>query len=144
MNLTHETSFAVFPGDCNYHYPMVFGGKMLAEMDRCAATTIRRFLYDSPTGAKYALTVGVNNMTFHKGAEVGDLIFLCGTIIKVGTKAIVCKVVAEAEKVINSISQGLTGKVGDVVRERMAEGEFAFCAYDMEQKKSMAHGMELK
>lgn len=156
MNLTHETSFAVFPGDCNYHYPMVFGGKMLAEMDRCAATAVRRFLYDSPTGAKHALTVGVDKMTFHKGAEVGDLIFLVGTIIRVGTKAITVKVVAEREtNTFNKKPDQWIGRDaasggymkylyrGKVTRESMAEGLFTFCAYDMEQKKSMPHGMIL-
>lgn len=157
MNLIHETSFAVFPQDCNYHPPMIFGGKMLAEMDRCAATTVRRFLYDSPKGAKHALTVAVNNLTFHKGAEVGDLIFIKGTIIKVGTKSLVVKVVAEREKLIQTARNKIVNSPSSclgfggysiqyesiVSKEKMAEGEFTFCAYDMEYKISMEHGMKL-
>ena len=150
MNLTHETSFAVFPGDCNYHYPMVFGGKMLAEMDKCAATTVRRFLYDSPNEAKHALTVGVDKVIFHKGAEVGDLIFLTGTVKDVGQKRISVWVKAEREN-NKIIEQQNLDKWGGfhrtmtplLVRTVMAEGMFHFCAYDMTVKMSMQHGLVL-
>lgn len=151
MNLTHETSFAVFPGDCNYHYPMVFGGKMLAEMDRCAATTVRRFLYDSPTGAKHALTVGVDKVVFHKGAEVGDLIFLTGTVKEVGQKRVSVWVRAEkegheirTEKWTDGYGGTYLDKRPYVVRTVMSEGMFHFCAYDMNLKQGMKHGINLE
>lgn len=154
MNLKHADSFSVFPADCNYHYPMIFGGKMLAEMDRTAATAARRLLYDSPTGAKHALTVNVN-IDFSAGAEVGDLIFISAEIKEVGLKRIVVAVKAEKES-NDPIKTPVT--VGDptdprtiisykhepkVSRKLMAFGEIAFCAYNMETRKSMEHGLQL-
>jgi hypothetical protein len=40
-----STCFVVFPQDCNANFPMLFGGKVLAEMDRCAGIAVRRTLY---------------------------------------------------------------------------------------------------
>ena len=74
MNLIFENSFVVFPKDTNYNPPMVFGGKILAEMDIAAACCARRLLYSSHI--KDAVTVAVNNVSFFIGAEVKDLIFL--------------------------------------------------------------------
>lgn len=127
---------------------------MLAEMDRCAATTVRRFLYDSTTGARHALTVGVDKMIFHRGAEIGNLIFLTGTVIKTGNKAIVVMVVAEREetklefpccnaRTKNDCRCIASKPTWAITREKMAEGQFTFCAYDMEQKRSMPHGIKL-
>lgn len=154
MNLEHTDSFSVFPADCNYHYPMIFGGKMMAEMDRTAATAARRFLYDSPTGAKYALTVNVN-IDFSAGAEVGDLIFITAKIKEVGLKRIVVHVRAEKESNDPKKTPITAGDPTDprniisykhapnVTRKLMAEGTIAFCAYNMEIKKSMEHGLWL-
>lgn len=108
---------------------MLFGGKLLAEMDRCAGITTRRFLYASPAGAKNAVTLAINNVTFRKGAEVKDLIFVTGTVVKVGGKTVTVKVAAERETA--------TG------RELLVDGEFVFCAFDLETKKGIAHGIVL-
>ncbi len=129
-NTTHSTSFVAFPQDCNANPPMIFGGKLLSEMDRCAGITTRRFLYSSPTGAKDAVTIAINNVKFHKGVEVKDLIFVTGNVIKVGEKSITIKVIVEKEVNNN--------------RELMVEGEFVFCAFDLTQKKAIAHGIKLE
>jgi len=41
QNITFQKSFIVFPQDTNYMYPMVFGGKVLAEMDIAAGIRLR-------------------------------------------------------------------------------------------------------
>lgn len=63
--------------------PMVFGGKVMAEMDIAAGMAVRRAIIDSPT-AKDAVTTRVTDIEFHLGAKIGDLIFLKAEITKVG------------------------------------------------------------
>lgn len=67
-SVKHETSFVCFPVDTNSNPPMVFGRKLLSEMDRCAAVTVRRFLYNSSVDS--AVTVAINNVKFYKPAKV--------------------------------------------------------------------------
>lgn len=124
------TSFVVFPQDCNANPPMLFGGKTLSEMDRCAGITARRFLYNSPTGAKDAVTASINEVKFHKGAQVKDLITLTGKITKVGIKTITIQVTVERE---------LANE-----KELIADGEFVYCAFNLEQKRAIAHGLDPK
>lgn len=127
LNVSHTTSFVAFPQDCNANPPMVFGGKLLSEMDRCAGITTRRLLYNSPTGAKDAVTIAINNVKFHKSAQVKDLLFVTGKVLKVGEKSITIKVTIEKELLKE--------------RELVIEGEFIFCAYDLETKKAIPHGI---
>jgi acyl-CoA hydrolase len=129
-HMEHSTSFVAFPQDCNANPPMVFGGKLLSEMDRCAGITTRRFLFASPVGAKDAVTIAINNVKFHKSAEVKDLLIVTGKVIKVGEKSITIKVTIEKE-----MADGL---------ELVIEGEFVFCAYDLTQKKAIPHGIILE
>lgn len=126
-NVTHTTSFVVFPQDCNANPPMLFGGKILAEMDRCAGITVRRFLYSSPLGAKDAVTVGINNVKFYKAGEVKDLIFITGKVIKTGKASITLEVAVERE---------LANK-----RELLVVGEFVFCSFDRIAQKAIPHGI---
>lgn len=128
VNTTHTTSFVVFPQDCNSNPPMLFGGKILSEMDRCAGITARRFLYASPNGTKDAVTVGINNVKFHKAGQVKDLLFITGTVTEVGTKSIKMKVKVERE-------------VSNIEKELIADGEFVFVAYDLKEKKAVPHGI---
>lgn len=90
MNLIYETSFIVMPKDCNYMYPMVFGGAMLSEMDLCAAGAARRALYDSQCDS--SVTVGVNQVSFYRAAQCGDIVKLKGTVWDTGKKSITVKV----------------------------------------------------
>lgn len=136
-NITHTTNFFIFPQDTNYHPPMVFGGKMLSEMDICAAGAVRRALYDSPT-AKDALTVAVNNARFLKGAVVKDMIFMVATITKLGIKSLEVHVEAFKEQPV-VLGPGYYVKAD---RTKMAEADFVFTAYDMKYEKSIAHNLE--
>ena len=82
----HETNFIVMPKDCNWMDGgrLVFGGKMLAEMDLAAAGLIRKILRSSPCDS--AVTVGVNNVSFIRGAKAGDLVVLKATLWNTGKK----------------------------------------------------------
>lgn len=129
-----SSSFVVFAGDCNANPPMLFGGKLLAEMDRMAGITTRRFLYDSST-ARDAVTVAVNNVKFHRPAQVKDLLIVLGMVMATGEKSVTVGVRVERE----------TMEGGGVIRELIAEGEFVYVAVtiDPETKKSKAvpHGL---
>lgn len=125
---THETSFVVYPADCNANGTL-FGGKIMSEMDRCAGIAARRFLYGS--SAKDAVTIGVDRLVFHKAAKTKDLIFVSAEITKVGEKTIAMSVKVERE-------------TGDGKRERIADGLFTYCAVDLATGKSIAHGKKIE
>jgi len=125
----YETGFTVFPQDTNYMYPMLFGGKLLSEMDMCAASCVRRALYDSPCAD--AVTVKVVETNFWHGAEVKDLIFLKAEIVRFGIKSIEVKITGLVEE-----GQG-TGE-----RIKLCDGTFIFVSRD-KNKKSAPHELSL-
>lgn len=128
LNLRHETSFVVFPVDCNANPPMLFGGKLLAEMDRCAGITTRRLLYASPV--KDAVTVGIKELRFSRPAQVKDLLFVRGEVLTAGRTAVTVAVTAERE---------LFGGCREVV----ADGLFTFVAFDLKTGRAAEHGLSL-
>lgn len=125
----HTTSFVVFPADTNANPPMAFGGKLMSEMDRCAGITVRRFLYSS-TVVHDAVTVAVKDLQFHKGAAVKDLLFVSGEVVEAGGKSVTVTVIVERE-------------TADLKREKLLSGTFVFCAFDLESKKAVVHGVVL-
>ena len=129
MNTSCSTSFVVYPADCN-HMGSLFGGRLLAEMDRTAGITVRRLLYASPN-AKAAVTVSVEKVKFRKPGAVGDLVFITGTVMATTDKMIILAVKAEVEE--------WGGE-----RILLADGMFVFAAYDKATKKSIPHGLEVK
>jgi acyl-CoA hydrolase len=113
MHTKYETSFTVFPNDTNYNDPpCIFGGKMLAEMDNCAAMTTRRVLYGTP--ATDAVTVSVQ-CDFSRPAHIGEIVYLTGYVEHLGNKSVHVRVVAIRET-----------KTGE--KDRMAEAMFVFVA----------------
>lgn len=132
VHTTHTTSYVVFPEDCNANPPAAFGGKLFSSMDRCAGITVRRFLYNSPNdkAKSNAVTLCVNNLTYHAGAQVKDLLFVTGTVTKVGTATVTMQVIIEKE-------------TSDNKREKLVSGEFVFCTIDPETKRSTPHGLIL-
>lgn len=120
------TTFTVFPQDTNYNTPpSVFGGKVLAEMDNCAAMTARRALYE--TEATDAITVNVTNVNFYIGALVGEIVHLKGTILKVGNKSIDIQIVGHREN-----------RKGEV--NKMCDGVFRFVS--RKDGIPFAHGLK--
>lgn len=128
LNLTHTTSFVCYAADANHNTPMIFGGKLLSEMDRCAGITARRLLYASPNRVRDAVTVGITDVRFVKGAKVKDLLFVTGEVKKIGEKSITVHVKVEKETV-------LLGKT------LIVEGTFVFVAYDLEKEVAVEHGI---
>jgi len=111
QNIVYETSFIVMPSQCNYQYPMVFGGAFFSEMDLCAAACASRALHDSECDS--AVTHKFDG-TFHAAAECGDLIFLRAEIVEARHKAIVILVDAHRER------RAVSG------RDKIADSKFVF------------------
>jgi len=107
-----NTSFTVFPSDSNYNDPAcVFGGKMLAEMDSCAAIVCRRALY----GTKCTDCVTVNvQVDFNRPAFIGDIVHIEGILKHVGHKSLVVSLFCKREEKRSGEIHG------------MANGEFTF------------------
>lgn len=96
MNLKFESNFVVMPADCNYMYPMVFGGEFFARMDLCAASCVGRLLQDSKT-CDSAVTYMFEGR-FHAAAQCGDLIFMEAEVIDLKGKHVNLVVEAYGEK----------------------------------------------
>lgn len=126
-NVEHTTSFVVYPADTN-HLDSCFGGKLLAEMDKTCGIACRRLLYDSDYS--HAVTVGIEKVTFHNPARVGDLLFITATVVRVGDKSITLDVKIESEH----------RKIG---RTSICSGTFTFVAYDIHGKKAVPHGIRM-
>lgn len=128
LNLTHSTSFVVYPADLN-HMGTLFGGKLLSEMDRTAGIAARRLLYSSK--AKRAVTAGIDGVKFHRPGRAGDLLLVTAKVTSLGAKAIDVKVEVWRE--------------GDPETDVkfVAEAVFTFVAWDAESGKAVEHGLEL-
>jgi len=96
MNLKFTTSFTVYPTDANNMFPMIFGGAFFAQLDKAAATAVKRLLYDSET-CKACVTHKFEG-TFHKPTYVGDLIFVEAEVVSLGKKSAVVEVKAFRER----------------------------------------------
>lgn len=96
MNLVFENSFTVMPTHCNYMFPMIFGGAFFSELDLCAACCVNRLLHDSECDS--AVTHKVLDLTFHKPAFAGDIIFMKAVVTELRNKSITVTVTAEREK----------------------------------------------
>lgn len=127
LQTRYSTSFVVFAADANANPPMCFGGKLLSEMDRCAGITARRLLYSSLI--KDAVTVAINDVKFHKAAQVKDLLIVSAVVEKASGKSIVMHVKIERE-------------IGPGASELIVEGKFVFVSFDVANKVAMAHGIE--
>lgn len=130
METIFNHTFTVFPEHTNYMPPMIFGGKLLSEMDICSAMTARRFLYSSDT-ARDAVTVAVSNVSFYVGAVVKDLIFLQGEVVRTGISSIDIHVSGYREK-------------DGGVREKICDGDFRFVSCKKPENgvvERVAHGL---
>jgi acyl-CoA hydrolase len=144
MITKHTNSFTVYPDMCNYlrtneDKPMIHGGYLAMQMDRCAADLTRLFLFSSvyvPSGqrqlkyrADYAVTVGVNDLVFFDGASLGDLLLLEAEITNLGVKRI-------------SISVEVK-RIRTAEAHKMAAGIFHFCSMSSDKKGSHPHGLTI-
>ncbi len=127
MKKHHTTYFTVYPEDCNYMKhpdgtPMVHGGTMLLKMDRAAAELARMMIKNSECDS--VLTVGVSDVTFYKGAKLGDMIRLEVSAEFLGVKRLEFFVECYVDDVI------------------MCSGNFVFCAF--KDGKSHPHGLKIE
>ena len=127
----HERSFTVFPQHTNMHYPMVFGGIMMGEMDLTAAECVRKVLLENSKDYLSAVTVAVNNIVFYVGAEVGDMIRFEAEVVKLGIKRIELHV--EGYRLLPN------SRI-----EHICKGDFVFVTKDNPHaSKGIAHGLKL-
>lgn len=126
LNTTFTTAFVVQPADLN-HLGTLFGGKLMAEMDRTAGITTRRLLYSSKTAS--AAVTKVSSVEFSSPARTGDLVLVTGSVTKLGGKSVTVNVTAQVER-----KKSLEG---------CASGTFVFVAYDPDTKRAVDHGLEL-
>lgn len=78
----------VFPSDANHTQNIIFGGKLLAEMDLTAAILIKKILRDSDGPACDAVTHKFLHTEFYLPSYVGDLLEISAMIIGCGVKSL--------------------------------------------------------
>jgi acyl-CoA hydrolase len=80
----------VMPGQTN-HYGTLFGGMLIAEMDKAASIAATRYCkMDS-------VTVSMDNIVFEKPVKLGETIIVSARLIYVGSTSMLIRVKAEAE-----------------------------------------------
>ena len=75
----------VFPNDANPHGTM-FGGKVMALMDKAAAIAAARF------ACKSVVTASTEGIVFKRPIRVGDRIQVCAKVVWVGNSSMVVRV----------------------------------------------------
>lgn len=92
----HETSALMMPGDSN-NLGHVFGGVILAHMDKSAAVSALRHARNP------VVTVSIDRVDFREPIHVGDLVILKTAVNFVGTSSIEVGVRVEAEDLVTGI-----------------------------------------
>ena len=91
MNLKSNNKFIVMMKHCNYMNgptgkPMIHGGDFAMQIDQAAAIAVSELLEDSECDS--AVTHKMPELTFHKAAECGDIIYLESEVVDLRHKAI--------------------------------------------------------
>lgn len=86
-----ETSFLVMAPDTNHTSNIVFGGRVMAEMDKVAFCEVLKYLADNYSVCDEAVTYKFDG-TFHCPAYLGDIVYLKASVESTGEKSIVVKV----------------------------------------------------
>jgi acyl-CoA hydrolase len=101
-------SFTVMPKDCNYNLDessktmrILFGGKLLYDLDFAAAKIARRATYD--VDCDMVVTASVDKTNFEKPAFIGDIITYTSTIKAFGKSSIQIR--------IKVVREGLKGDI---------------------------------
>lgn len=97
-----EHSFTVMPKDCNFNKnykngrnDILFGGKLMYEIDYAGAKIVRRATYD--TDCDMIVTASTDKINFERPAFLGDIITMEATIKSLGRSSIVVNVKVERE-----------------------------------------------
>lgn len=101
-------SFVVMPKDCNYNVEVgsevtriLFGGKLLYELDAAAAKIARRATYG--VGADMVVTASLGQTNFDKPAYIGDIITYTSTIKALGRSSIQIRIKVRRESTAGEI-----------------------------------------
>ena len=123
---TYETSFIVYPNDCNDCFPLIFGGALFSYMDKAASALVRKILTHSD-----CCSAGVTHQfggTFYKPCYLSDLIALKASFKSIGKKSITVLVQAFRELKLETpkTDEDVGKKYQD--SELVAQAEFVFVA----------------
>lgn len=116
--LVFNNSFVVMPKDCNYMFPLIFGGAFMAQLDLCGAALVNKVIKRSNL---------VNNaVTFKADFEFvgpsysGDLIHMHAVVTELRKKSIAVKISAYREP-RNEIKDSLVAVANFVFVTRYGE-----------------------
>jgi acyl-CoA hydrolase len=103
-------SFTVMPKDCNYNLEegskvtrILFGGKLLYDLDYAGAKIARRATYGVP--CDMVVTASLGNTNFEKPAYVGDIVTYTSTIKALGVSSIQIRIKVSREGIDGSVEQ---------------------------------------
>ncbi len=99
--LTIQMSDIVLPGQTNNHGTM-FGGEVLAMMDKAAAIAALRFC------RQFVVTASTERIDFRTPIHRGDLIDMTARVIYTGTTSMIVRIDAWAERPLSSERQWCT------------------------------------
>lgn len=109
-------SFTVMPKDCNFNRnhsngrnDILFGGKLMYEMDYVGAMIARRATYESD--CDMVVTASIDKINFERPAYLGDIVTMSATIKALGRTSIQVRVKARRE--------GLDGRVEQICSSNM-------------------------
>jgi acyl-CoA hydrolase len=80
----------VMPGQTN-HYGTLFGGVLMAQMDKAANIAATRYAKTD------CVTVSVDNLVFQKPIKLGETVIATANVIYVGKTSLLVRVKAESE-----------------------------------------------
>lgn len=108
--LTAVHSFTVMPKDCNFNKNkktntnnILFGGKLMYEMDYAGAKIARRATYD--VKADMIVTASTEGINFEKPAYLGDLVTMTARIKALGRTSIQIRIKVTRESMEGKIEQ---------------------------------------
>ena len=114
LNSVH--SFTVMPKDCNFNRnpdsdknDMLFGGKLLYEIDYAGAKIARRATYD--VDCDTIVTASIDKINFQKPAYIGDIITMTAEIKSLGRSSITILVKVKRESLRGEIEQICTASM---------------------------------
>jgi len=108
LNAVH--SFTVMPKDCNFNRnpdngktDILFGGKLLYEIDYAGAKVSRRSTYE--VDCDTIVTASIDKINFEKSAYIGDIVTMEASIKSFGRSSIQIRVKVKRESVKGKIEQ---------------------------------------
>lgn len=102
-------SFTVMPKDCNFNRDennqtgILFGGKLMYEVDAAGAKVVRRATYN--VDCDMIVTVSMDKIDFQKPAFVGDIITMTASIKALGRSSIQVRVTITRESLSGEVER---------------------------------------